>query len=167
MTRPLLAFLLVLVAPLAAAQTPDNPGCGEAQSTPCEWSMGVDSDGILTEAEANFTEGEWIRLTVTNVDSAPHTITIDGTSVSVQAAATDEATILFQAPTKGDHTVHDEPSGDTGILRVLAAGTDVVDAEQGHTSGQGGSTASGKAPGVEIYLLAVGIVAAAFLARRK
>ena len=171
--RPLLAMLLLAFLPAALAQT-DEPGCGDAQSRPCEWVVGVEADGIVEGAEMNVTAGEWVRLSVENLDEAAHTLTVEGLGARVEVASYDVGTVTFQATRQGEFVLRDQPTGDTGMLHVLPAGADVSGGTgTGATDGTGtmaqdrsSSTSAKGMPGFGLALLVASLAGALLLRRR-
>jgi hypothetical protein len=165
---PLLALLAL--APAGLAQT-DEPGCGDDGSRPCEWVVAVDAEGIVEGGELNATAGEWLRLTVSNLDEQAHTVTVEGLGVRVDVPAIDARSATFQATREGDFVLLDQPSGTTGALHVLPASADVVSHDTSGAAGAGGTgrgTSEGRGtPGPGAAFAVAALAAAALASARR
>lgn len=159
---PALAFALLAAlaaVPTTAAQDPDGPpGCVEAN--PCDLIIAVDADGFADLSDTELTAGDWFVATIVNHDDgAEHTITLSGHSVTLTVPAGDvDDTQPFRMGAAGQYTLADQPSGDT--VQITSVEGDEVD----------GATSDGDSsgiPGVAPALLAVAVVAAALVLRRR
>ncbi len=154
---PILVAALAAAVPAASAQ---EDAC--VQANPCEWYVVVGSTGFL-ESNWNWTAGDWLKLVVSNDDDVAHTVSIDGTAVSVQAGAIAEASSAPFQLAVGSYTLRDQPSGDTA--KALAVKGDVVQYENGLTDA--GTSSKGRIPGFEAPLAAAALVGLALVARRR
>lgn len=153
-----LASVLLLAATALPATAQED--CSDPES--CPWTVSVDGTGFIIDTDWTFTQDEWANLTVQNTDEAAHTVTLSGYGVTVQVAGDDEASVPIQFTTAGTFTLTDSPTGKTATFHVVAG--DAIDA--GSSSGAG-AAGTGKAPGLELPVLLLGLAALGVIARRK
>ncbi len=151
---PLLAGLLAGLALVPSAWGQED-GC--VQSNPCLLDVEVDAAGIASGSISNMTTGDWFTLAISNLDERAHTVRFATIELRVEAYGFVDSQ-PFQAPSPGAYTLSDQPTGDQATLHVLAG--DVVDAENGSTSGSKGS------PGFALALSAIAVLCVAALRRR-
>ncbi len=148
------AALLAVGPATAATSSATDDGC--TQANPCHWVVDVDENG-LSEGQWNWSAGDYLRLEISNIDDVAHTVSIDGTGVSVTAGAIADAQSAPFQLTAGTYTLRDSPSGDTA--KVNAVDGDVVAYENGLTS-------KGGIPGFEGIAAIAALAAAVLMARR-
>ena len=157
MRHPLaLAAVLLLAAALPVTAQED---CSDPET--CPWTVSVDETGFIIDTDWTFTQDEWANLTVENTDEAPHTVTLSGYGVTVQVAGDDEASVPIQFTQAGTFTLTDSPTGKTATFHVVAG--DAID--EGSSSGAAGA-GTGKAPGLGLPALLLGLAAVGVAVRR-
>ena len=163
-TLTLLTAATFALAALPAAQAQD--AC--TQSSPCPWDVVVDQPGFIGESSWNWTQGDWMTLSVANDDTVAHTVTLDGYGLTFSLAAGQEQSKVVQLAKSGGFQMKDQPSGDAVTVTVVNG--DVVDYEKGLIDSSGNALttgAKGRIPGLELPLLAAGLLAAVAGARRS
>lgn len=148
-----LVTIWLLLIPAAAAQ---DDGC--TQTNPCLLDVEVDERGIASVSVTTFTAGDWYFLSASNLDARDHTLRLDGHAVVLPVVGYGFADSQpFQIAAPGTYALHDEPTGDSAQLTVVAG--DAVDAEAS-------SSARNGTPALSCCLAAVGLLGLAAAKRR-
>jgi hypothetical protein len=143
---------LLALTGLALPGAAQDAGC--TQANPCDLIVDVDASG-LDFAQATFTAGDWVVLSVFNSDAVPHTVSLSGHSVSVVVAPDGiEESEPFQMGRAGTYELRDSPSGDRADLVVEGEATFEDDGSQG-------------APGLGLAATLAALAAVAVALRRK
>ncbi|HUR61428.1 MAG TPA: hypothetical protein VM286_03575 [Candidatus Thermoplasmatota archaeon] len=159
---PFLALAALSAVPSAQAQD----AC--TQASPCLWEVVVDQPGFIDESSWNWTLGDWMVLTVSNDDEAPHTVSLSGYDRTFLVAGLSEGSQTFQLTRSGTFTLKDMPSGDE--VQVTVVDGDVVDYEKGLIDVDGNprpTSTTGRIPGPGLALLATTLFVAAFISARR
>lgn len=159
---PLLAATALAAVPAAQAQD----AC--TQSSPCPWDIVVDQPGFIGDSSWNWTAGDWMKITVSNDDDVAHTVTLSDYGLTFSVPSLSEQSQTVQLTKSGSFDLKDAPSGDQ--VKVTVVNGDVVDYEKGLIDASGNpltsSSGKGRIPGLDLPLLALGLVAAVAVARR-
>jgi len=165
------AALLGLAALAAVPSVAAQSGC--TADAHCPLVVTVD-DKTLGVSVDHFLVGTWYDVDYYNNADVNHTITLPDFGVSVMVPLDGSQTGTIQFSKTGCYAFKDSPSGATHQIRVLNG--DPIDFSQSKSTesdpcaganGAGSSSSSGKAPGFELPLLVVGLVAAMIVLRRR
>lgn len=149
---------VALVAPTSAQDS--EPGC--LQTNPCDVHVDVDPLG-LDLGQDLFTAGDWVRLSVYNDDSVPHTVSLSGHDVTLVVPPYDVVeSSPFEMARPGAYRLSDSPSGDNATVTVEPAAS--FDGDDGGEDGDRGERNGVPGPVGALVLLA--LVMAAVASRR-